>query len=82
MRPDRIEILGVPVDVVDEASCILNVDRSIAQGEPCSIVAVNPEKVMRARKDGVFLQALRGSTLLIPDGIGAVAVARLLSDKK
>ncbi len=78
MRPVRIEILGVPVDVVDEASCILNVDRSIAQGERCSIVAVNPEKVMRARKDGVFLQALRGSTLLIPDGIGVVAVARLL----
>lgn len=75
---DRIEILGVPVDVVDEETCISTVDRCIAQREACSIAAVNPEKVMRASKDNALLEALKNATLLIPDGIGVVLAARFL----
>ncbi len=77
-QPDKIKILGVPIDVVDEEACIKTVDRCIAQNEACSIVAVNPEKMMRACKDNVLLEALKSATLLIPDGIGVVLAARFL----
>jgi N-acetylglucosaminyldiphosphoundecaprenol N-acetyl-beta-D-mannosaminyltransferase len=46
--------------------------------EPRTIFAVNPEKVIKAQRDGALMAGLRGSGLLIPDGIGVVAAARLL----
>ncbi len=77
-RPDRIEILGTPVDVVDGESCVVIVDSCIDQGKNCFIVAVNPEKIVRARKNKALFNALCASTILIPDGIGVVIAARLL----
>ena len=77
--PRRIEILGVPVDAVGMADTLAFADRHVAEGEGCAtIVAVNPEKAMRARHDGSLLSLLRGATLLIPDGIGIVWAARVL----
>ena len=55
-------------------------DRQVAGGEGCAtIVAVNPEKAMRARQDRSLLSLLRGASLLIPDGIGIVWAARTLN---
>ena len=77
--PRRIEILGVPVDAVGMADTLAFADRQAAEGEGCAtIVAVNPEKAMRARRDGSLLSLLRGASLLIPDGIGIVWAARTL----
>lgn len=79
MKPDRIEILGVPVDCVTMASALDYVDELVrGAGPPAAVIAVNPEKVMKARADDVLLGRLRGTALLIPDGIGVVAAARFL----
>jgi N-acetylglucosaminyldiphosphoundecaprenol N-acetyl-beta-D-mannosaminyltransferase len=43
-----------------------------------SIFAVNPEKVMAARANPGLLDVLGRAGLLLPDGIGVVAAARLL----
>jgi N-acetylglucosaminyldiphosphoundecaprenol N-acetyl-beta-D-mannosaminyltransferase len=42
------------------------------------VIAVNPEKVMKACKDPRMLDVLQMSGLLIPDGIGVVFAARVL----
>ena len=78
MRPDRIEILGVPVDGVTMDRALQIVEEMVADKGPHVIIAVNPEKVMNARRDSDLLGRLRRASLLIPDGIGVVLAARLL----
>lgn len=81
MTPRRIELLGVPVDCVTMAQAVDFVDERVAAAKECAaVVAVNPEKIMRARVDSDLLESLRRAALLIPDGIGAVWGARLLAD--
>lgn len=41
------------------------------------VIAVNPEKVMKASQDPVLLKQLQTTSLLIPDGIGVVFAIRL-----
>jgi N-acetylglucosaminyldiphosphoundecaprenol N-acetyl-beta-D-mannosaminyltransferase len=78
MKPRRIEVLGVPVDCVDMRGALEAVDAMMAASSPQTIVAVNPEKVIRAQTDANLLQQLRSAGLLIPDGIGVVAAAAIL----
>lgn len=78
MKVTRIEILGVPVDCVTMDQALDWADSRIKGHHPCTILAVNPEKVMRAQQDSGLLGQLRSADLLIPDGIGIVFAARLL----
>ena len=71
-------MLGVPVDLVTMEQSLGIVDRLI-RGDQCGmIIAVNPEKVMRAHRDPELLAHLRNAGLIIPDGIGVVWAARYL----
>lgn len=75
----RIEILGVPVDCLDWAEALQTLEHELRSPGPArAIIAVNPEKVIRARREPQLLNCLRRAGLLIPDGIGVVAAARLL----
>jgi N-acetylglucosaminyldiphosphoundecaprenol N-acetyl-beta-D-mannosaminyltransferase len=77
--PARIDLLGVPVDSVDMGQALDFLTDHVARGTGCATVfAVNPEKIMRARKDEALRTLLASATLLIPDGIGAVLAARVL----
>jgi N-acetylglucosaminyldiphosphoundecaprenol N-acetyl-beta-D-mannosaminyltransferase len=78
MNVKRIELLGVPVDCVTMDQAINWADSMMKGEHPCTILAVNPEKVMRAQQDSELLNQLRSADLLIPDGIGIVLAARLL----
>jgi N-acetylglucosaminyldiphosphoundecaprenol N-acetyl-beta-D-mannosaminyltransferase len=78
MKPKRVEILGVPVDCLTMSTALDTVDSLIKGDKAGAIVAVNPEKVIRARGDPIFLKQLQAAELLIPDGIGVVWAARLL----
>lgn len=78
MKVKRIEILGVPVDVVNMSQAIETIDSMIGRSRQNAIIAVNPEKVIRAMEDGQLLSQIRSASLLIPDGIGVVFAARLL----
>jgi len=81
VTPRRIELLGVPVDCVTMAQSVDFVEDRVVSGDGCAaVVAVNPEKIMRARVDAALLESLRRAALLIPDGIGAVWGARLLAN--
>ena len=76
--PRRVSVLGVPVDCVDMARTLAAVDDLVAGGLPRTILAVNPEKVMKAQHDPVLRRALDDAGLLIPDGIGVVFAVRML----
>ena len=81
MNLERTEIIGVPLDCVDMQSSIQFVDKTIRNGEKCSIFAVNPEKVIAAYHDVKLKKLLSSSELLIPDGIGVVLAAKLKGAK-
>lgn len=75
----RTEILGVSFDdlTIDEAA-----DRAagLLEGEGFHyVVTPNPEMVDRARREETFRDTLNGADLVLPDGIGVVYAAKLLS---
>ncbi|MCL4779463.1 MAG: WecB/TagA/CpsF family glycosyltransferase [Gammaproteobacteria bacterium] len=76
--PRRVTVLGVPVDCVDMDRALSAVDDMVAGDQPRTILAVNPEKVMKAQNDPVLSRALNDAGLLIPDGIGVVYAVRTL----
>jgi N-acetylglucosaminyldiphosphoundecaprenol N-acetyl-beta-D-mannosaminyltransferase len=78
MTPARVDILGVPVHCVTMPQALDAVGEMIAGGERQAVLAVNPEKVMHARRNPQLLAQLQRAALLIPDGIGVVLAARLL----
>lgn len=79
MSPERIEILGVPIDCVNMEQSLEVIDEMVQEGKAKTVIAVNPEKIVKARHDPRLLDLLRSSGLLIPDGIGAVIAAKILS---
>jgi N-acetylglucosaminyldiphosphoundecaprenol N-acetyl-beta-D-mannosaminyltransferase len=76
----RVEVLGVPVDCVTMPDALAFADRWISDpANSCAtVLAVNPEKVMRARNDRALRDSLNAANLLIPDGIGVVWAVRFL----
>jgi len=78
MKPRRIEILGVPVDCLTMDRTVELAGSLLAGNVAHSIVAVNPEKVMRAHYDPALRAQLQRADILIPDGIGVVFAARML----
>ncbi len=77
----RASVLGCPVDVVDVATAVAALARFIdtaaaRQVDPALVVTLNPEMVMRARRDPRFRALLHHAALLVPDGIGIVRALR------
>lgn len=73
---NRIEILGIPVDAITEGEAVDWVTRALANDRPHQVATVNPEFVMRARRDPEFLGVLRRADLCLPDGVGLLWAAR------
>jgi N-acetylglucosaminyldiphosphoundecaprenol N-acetyl-beta-D-mannosaminyltransferase len=74
----RINILGVGVDAVTESEAVNWVASAIASHEPRQVATVNPEFVMRARRDHAFRDVLARADLCLPDGFGVIWAARRL----
>ena len=83
MKFERIEVLGVPLDLVNMSGALV-VAESLINGDATAgcVLAVNPEKVIALRKDKWLLEFFRDAALLIPDGIGVVWAAQTLSGTK
>lgn len=76
----RLSILGVPVDAVTQTDAMARIAAAITDGTPCRVATVNPEFVMRARRDRAFADVLRTADLCLPDGAGMLWAARRLGD--
>lgn len=72
-----VHVLGVRVDCVDMPAAVAEIERLVEERTGPKLVAtVNPEFVMRARRDERFRRALEGAALALPDGIGVVWAMR------
>jgi N-acetylglucosaminyldiphosphoundecaprenol N-acetyl-beta-D-mannosaminyltransferase len=80
---ERIPILDAFVDDVDSNGALAFVDRCIrGKAQAACILAVNPEKIYALRKNSALRQFFCSAGLLVPDGIGVVAAARLLDGRR
>ena len=77
-KKNRVNILGVPVDMVDkeQASAVF---AEIFQQPGCSmIVTPNSEIVQNASKDEELRSLIASADLIIPDGIGLVYASKVM----
>jgi N-acetylglucosaminyldiphosphoundecaprenol N-acetyl-beta-D-mannosaminyltransferase len=75
------EILGVPVAMVDYDRAIAVMDSLIDRGQRGYVCAAPVHALMVAQDDAEMLAALRGSTMVVPDGMPVVWAANLLGEK-
>ncbi|MCS7251469.1 MAG: WecB/TagA/CpsF family glycosyltransferase [Thermoflexus sp.] len=71
-------ILGVRVHDVTMGEALRIVEAFLARGQPAQICTVNPEFVMRARRDPAFFRTLENASLNVPDGVGLLWAGRIL----
>lgn len=71
------QFLGVPVDSVAEGDVLAAALRASREGGRVLIVAINPEKVMRAERDEELRRFIESADLRIPDGVGLLLASRL-----
>lgn len=79
IRPcgERIEILGVEVDALDEASLLARVRAAIGTRTRLRLCALNTAKLVRMRRDPVLGADVTGSDVVYADGAGICLAARL-----
>jgi len=75
----RIDVLGAPLDCVDMAAALEQVEVMLQGQSFNTIIALNPEKVIKSQQDSRLLSWLNNASLVIPDGIGVVVAGRLLN---
>ncbi len=69
-------MLGVRVDCVDMAEALSRIEAMVEAGGHHQVATVNPEFVMRARRDPDFARVLEAADLCLADGSGVVWAAR------
>lgn len=75
----RTRVLGCPVDVVDMGMAVrrlLDLLEAPAPAGPAIVVPLNPEVLMRARREPDFHAILESASLIVPDGVGVVRALR------
>ena len=74
-------ILGIPVALTDYASALRVMDALVDTRERGYVCAAPVHALMVAQDDPEMLAALRGSTLVVPDGMPLVWAANLLGER-
>jgi N-acetylglucosaminyldiphosphoundecaprenol N-acetyl-beta-D-mannosaminyltransferase len=77
VRADRIEILGTPVSLTDHRRAAESVLALVAEGQSAFICVRDVHGIMLARRDSAFRALHHEATLVLPDGMPLVHVARL-----
>ena len=72
----RVEILGVPISVVDMQSAVKTISKWIESGESRYICATDMHSVMQAQTNPLHRAALSKADMVIPDGMPIVWVSR------
>ncbi|MDR9391003.1 MAG: WecB/TagA/CpsF family glycosyltransferase [Trueperaceae bacterium] len=73
---DRGALLGFPLDRLDLPAATERVLALADADAPAAVVTLNPELVVRARRDAALADAVRRADLVVPDGVGVVWAAR------
>ena len=75
---NRVNILGVPVDMVDRGQAMQIFEESFPQPGVTMIVTPNSEIVQRASKEDELRQLISSADLIIPDGVGLVYASKII----
>ena len=71
------KILGIQVSVTTYEELKNSVEKDILNHQKSFIVAINPEKVLKARKDEQLKELLNKATYQIPDGVGIIYASKI-----
>jgi N-acetylglucosaminyldiphosphoundecaprenol N-acetyl-beta-D-mannosaminyltransferase len=77
----RQQVLGYPVDTVDEPLALEIIEEAWRNQRGLHIVTLNAEMVIAAQKDQTLDRIIRHAHLIIPDGSGVVWAMRLHGTK-
>ena len=72
----QARVLGVRVDCLDMQGTLDRIEELVDAGGRHLVATVNPEFIMRARRDPEFARVLESADLCLPDGTGVVWAAR------
>lgn len=75
---NRIEILGVPVDMADKAAAMESFKEKFPELGVTVIVTPNSEIVLRASEDPGLKRLIESADIIIPDGIGLVYASKIV----
>lgn len=68
--------LGVDVCRMNMQEVLGEIDRIIEVGKPSFVVAINPEKIMKAQEDESLMELLNSAAIQIPDGVGVLLASK------
>ncbi|MEK5039910.1 WecB/TagA/CpsF family glycosyltransferase [Sporosarcina sp. FSL K6-3457] len=71
------QILGVQVNTENYDQLIPKVFQNIEENKKSLVVAINPEKLMKAKEDPELKALLNRAEFQIPDGIGVIIASKL-----
>lgn len=69
--------LGVDVAPLTYKQVVKEITHRIEQNEQSTVIAVNPEKIMKSQTDETLRSLINGSTFQIPDGVGVLLASKL-----
>jgi len=72
----QVRVLGVRVDCLDMEATLDRIEMLVDGGGRHLVATVNPEFIMRARRDPEFARVLESADLCLADGTGVVWAAR------
>lgn len=71
------QYLGVCVSPLNDEEIIADLKKRIDEGKQSTIIAVNPEKVIKAEQNQELRELINSSTYQIPDGVGILLASKL-----
>jgi len=78
----RIYVADIPVDNVSLNEAVEYVSKSLRGSRPYFAVAINPEKILKAKKDNELEEILKKSDLNFVDGIGVIWGTRIFYKRR
>jgi N-acetylglucosaminyldiphosphoundecaprenol N-acetyl-beta-D-mannosaminyltransferase len=78
----RVQILGVPVDILDSRVVVEEIVGWRDRGERGYVTFANPHSILMARRDAEMGAAVLGSDLCLADGVGVTLAAQLLGHRR
>jgi len=80
MNPERLDLLGLPLDPVTMDGAVAWVRGRLGKGG--QVVTLNPEIVVQARTNPALARAIREAELVTPDGVGVLWAVRRLHGRE
>jgi len=70
-------VLGVGVTISNYDELMDSIEKDIGENVQKEIIAINPEKLVKAKNDAYVKQMLNSAEYAIPDGIGIIIASKL-----